>query len=66
MLNHFSCVLLFVTLWTVTYKAPLSMRFFRQEQWSGLPSPPSGDLPDTGIKPKSLTSTAFYCQKIDK
>ena len=27
-------------------QAPLSMGFSRQEYWSGLPFPPSGDLPD--------------------
>ena len=27
--------------------------FFRQEYWSGLPCLPSGDLPDSGIKPRS-------------
>ena len=32
-------------------------RIFRQEYWSGLPFPPSGDLPNTGIEPKSLVST---------
>ena len=26
-------------------QAPLSMEFFRQEYWSGLPCPPPGDLP---------------------
>ena len=30
--------------------APLSMGFFRQEHWSGLPFPSPGDLPDPGIK----------------
>ena len=40
-------------------KAPLSMRFSRQEYWSGLPSPPPGNLPDPGIKPTSLTSSAL-------
>ena len=30
-LNRFSCVLLFVTPWTVTCQAPLSMEFSRQE-----------------------------------
>ena len=30
-----------------------SMGFFRQEYWSGLPSPSLGDLPDPGIKPVS-------------
>ena len=27
----------FATPWTVTYQAPLSMGFSRQEYWSGLP-----------------------------
>ena len=44
---------LFVTLWTVACQAPLSMEFSRQEYWSGLPFPPSEDLPDPGIKPRS-------------
>ena len=56
-LSHFSHVQLFVTLWTVARQAPLSMGFSRWEYWSGLPCPPpSGDLPDPGIKPKSLMS----------
>ena len=42
-----------VTPWTVAHQAPLSMRFSRQEYWSGLPFPSPGDLPDTGIKPRS-------------
>ena len=42
-----------VTPWTVACQAPLSIRFFRQEYWSGLPFPSPGDLPDTGIKPGS-------------
>ena len=29
------------------------MEFFRQDYWKGLPFPPSGDLPDPGIKPVS-------------
>ena len=39
------------TSWTVALQAPLSMGFFRQEYWSGLPCPPPGDLPDPGIVP---------------
>ena len=38
----------FVTPWTVSRQAPLSMRFSRQEYWSGLPCPSPGDLPDQG------------------
>ena len=47
------CVCLFVTPWTVTRQASLSMGFSRQEQWSGLPCPPPGDLPNPGIEPAS-------------
>ena len=39
-------------LWTVARQAPLSMKFFRQEHWSGLPCPPPGDLPDPGVRPR--------------
>ena len=42
-LSRFSCVRLCVTLWTVARQAPLSMGFFRQECWSGLPYPPPGE-----------------------
>ena len=38
---------------------PDSSGFSRQEYWSGLPFPPSGDLPDSEIKPVSLTSPAL-------
>ena len=34
-LNRFSCIRLFATLWTVAHKAPLSIGFSRQEYWSG-------------------------------
>ena len=53
MLSYFSRVQLCVTLWTVVRQAHLSMRFSRQEYWSGLPCPPPGDLPNPGIKPTS-------------
>ena len=46
-------VRLFVTPWTVAYKAPLSMGFSRQGCRSGLPFPSPEDLPDPGIKPGS-------------
>ena len=42
-------------LWTVACQGPLSMGFFRQEYWSGLPLPPPRDLPDPGIKRTSPT-----------
>ena len=36
-LSRFSCVQLFVTLWTIARQTSLSMGFSRQEYWSGLP-----------------------------
>ena len=36
-------------------QAPLSMGFFRQEHWSGLPFPSPGDLPDPETEPVSPT-----------
>ena len=53
-----SRVQLFATPWTVVYQASLSMGFSRQEYWSGLPFPSPGDLPDPGIKPRSLALQA--------
>ena len=50
-----SRVRLFATPWTVTYHAPPSMGFPRQEYWSGLPFPSPGDLPNPGIEPGSPT-----------
>ena len=52
-LSHFSRVQLYVTPWTA---APLSMGFPRQEYWSGLPFPSSGDRPNPGIEPPSPMS----------
>ena len=58
-LSCFNSVQPFVTLWTVARQAPLSMRFSRQEYWSGLPFPTPGDLPNSGIKCASLISPAL-------
>ena len=59
MLSHFGHVQVFVTLWTGTLQAPLSMGFSRQEYWSELPYPPPGDPPNSGIEPVSLMSPAL-------
>ena len=48
-----------VTSRTVVHQAPLSMEFYRQEYWNGLPFPPPGNLPDPGIKPTSPASPVF-------
>ena len=39
--------------------SPLSMRFSRQEYWSGLPFPFPGDIPDPEMKPSSLMTPAL-------
>ena len=40
------------TPWTGAHQAPLSIKFSRQEYWSGLPFPSPGGLPNPGIKPR--------------
>ena len=52
-------VWLFTTQWTVACQALLSMRFLRQEYWSGLPCPSPGDFPNPGIQPVFLISPAL-------
>ena len=54
-----SRVQLFETPRTVALQDPLSMGFPRQEYWSGLPFPPSGNFPNSGIEPTSLVSFAL-------
>ena len=49
------------TPWTVAHQAPLTMESSRQEYWSGLPFPSSGDLPNSGIKSVScIAGRLFY------
>ena len=52
-----SCLILCSSV--VAQQAPLSVEFSRQEYWSGLPFPPPGHLPDPGIEPADLTSSAL-------
>ena len=58
-LCHFSSVWLFATLWMVAHQTFLSMGFFRQEYWHGLPCPSPGGLPVLGIEPMSPTAHAL-------
>ena len=39
--------------WTVAHQATLSLKFYWQENWRGLPFPFPGYLPDPGIDPGS-------------
>ena len=48
-----------MSLGVVAHQAPLSKGFSRQEYWSGLPYPPSGNLPDPGIRLVSHMSPAL-------
>ena len=54
-----SCLIL-VTPWSVASQAPLSMKFSRQEYWSGLPFPSPGYLPDLRIEPGSSVLQSHF------
>ena len=48
----------------VACQVSLSLGFFRQEYWSGLPCPPAGDLLNPGIEPTCLLSPGgFFTNK---
>ena len=57
----------FVTQWTISHQAPLSVRFSRQVYWSELPFPSPEDLPDPRIEPTSpaLADRFFTIVKVD-
>ena len=57
-----SGVQLFVTSWTVAYQASPSMRFSRQEYWSGLPFPSPSSCLMVELK---YESSSEWCQKPD-
>ena len=54
MLGHFDHVLLYATIQTIATQG-----LSRQKYWSGLLCPLAGELPDPGIKSKSLMSHAL-------
>ena len=60
-LSHFNHVWLCNSVncspWTDRLLCPWGLS--RQEYWSGLPCPPPGDLPNPGIEPESLMSSAL-------
>ena len=59
----FDCALsrvrLFVTPWTLTCQALLSMGFSKQEYWGGLPFPPPGDRHKPGIATRPPATSAL-------
>ena len=62
--SRFSPVRLFATPWTVPCQTPLSLGFSRQEYWSGMPSPPPEDLPDSVIKSASPVSPSLRADSL--
>ena len=58
-LGRFSRVQLFEIPRLIAGQTPLTVRFSRQEHWSGLPCPPPGDLPHPRMEPASLMSPAL-------
>ena len=56
--DHSCCYLVTKSYPTLRLQAPLSKGFSRQEYWSGFPLPPSGHLPNPGIKPASSADAA--------
>ena len=56
------CLILFAIPRTIAHQAPLSIGFFKQEYWSGLPFPSVGDLTDPGIEFSFLCESCRpYC-----
>ena len=51
---------------TVARQAPLSVEFSKQEYWSGLPFPPPGHFPDSGIKPTMSFMTSLSHLSLDR
>ena len=67
-LSRFSLVRLRTTPPPVACQIPLSMRFSRQEYWSGLPLSSPGDLPNPGIEPgtPALQANALPTEPLGK
>ena len=64
LLSHVSHVWLFATLWIVACQTPRSIGSSRQEYWSVLPLPSSGDFPNLGIEPMSPASPALQVDSL--
>ena len=63
LLSH---VLVFVTPWSVTHQAFLSMRFPRHEYWSGLPFFLQGIFLTQGVKSPALADGFFTAEPLGK
>ena len=59
-----SPVQLSATPWIVAHQIPLSMGFFRQGYWNGLPFPPPGDLTNSTSEPTSPMSPVLQVDSL--
>ena len=50
--------------WTIGHQAPFTRGFSRQECWSGVPCPPSGDLPHPGIEHVSPEAPVLHADSL--
>ena len=57
-------VRLLATPWSVAYQAPPSMRFSRQEYWSGLPLPSPQHADDTTLMAESEEKLKSLLMKV--
>ena len=55
---------LFAAFWTIAHQCPQSMEFSRQQSWRGLPFPPPGEPPNSGIKPGSPASPSWQVDSL--
>ena len=62
-LSHFSRIRCFV-IPQGSHQVLLSMGFFRQESWSGLPCPTPEGLPDPGFEPEAPASPALQVDSL--
>ena len=53
-----------VTPWTVAHQAPLSMGFYKEEHWSGLPFPSPVDLPNPRVESLPPSSPAWQVDSL--
>ena len=55
------CVQLCATPWTITSQTPLSMGILQQQNWSEVPFPSPGALPDPGNQTQVSCTVSRFC-----
>ena len=64
LLSRFSRVRLCATPETAAHQAPPSLRFSRQEHWSGVPFPSLLDPKQSSLLPRRIMQSGFQCVPI--